>query len=86
MCVFSGLARTVWGFADAYGDASWRGDVATLEAKYFPQRSASGAEDDWGGRGLVGFVQGDAARRTSDGGFTFHGPSSTLAASLSSSS
>jgi acyl-coenzyme A synthetase/AMP-(fatty) acid ligase/3-oxoacyl-(acyl-carrier-protein) synthase/NADPH:quinone reductase-like Zn-dependent oxidoreductase/acyl carrier protein len=53
------MALTVWA-AEGFGSPGWRGDLKRW-AKYFS--------------GKAGYVQGDAAIRHSDGGFTFHGRS-----------
>ena len=53
------MALTVWD-QEGFGTPGWRGDLKRWK-KYFSERA--------------GYVQGDAAIRHADGGFTFHGRS-----------
>ncbi|KAJ1445042.1 hypothetical protein M885DRAFT_454122 [Pelagophyceae sp. CCMP2097] len=70
---YAGLCRTVWGNVAGYEKANWRGDAERFKEAYFPDEGGCGEGDAGGVR--LGFVQGDAAVRHGDGGFTFFGRS-----------
>lgn len=66
---FPYLARTIWGDADNVGEAHWVGDLDRFESTYFGRFRNSDDEP------VFAYLQGDYARRYSDGSFSLHGRS-----------
>jgi len=71
---YAGLARTLWGNVEQYHTKDWHGDLESFARSYFPSLSAASPVHLMEGS-CFGFVQGDAGRLHSDGGWTFHGRS-----------
>ena len=71
---YAGLARTLWGDVHHYHSEVWQGDLESFARSYFVNHAPASRADAME-RSCLGFVQGDAGRRHSDGGWTFHGRS-----------